>query len=91
MATRDVMTSRRTCAEGGSDQPLTKRELVVSHSTWINAQDLLSERQVLRKELARLRAENERLRGALVDEVAAEMHEASEHRSAKPCAASTGC
>ena len=61
------------------------------HSGWINARDLLCERWALRRELARVRAENERLRGALVHEVIAEMHDVSEHRSAQSCAPSNGC
>jgi hypothetical protein len=62
---------------------------VVSHSTWINALDLLRERQALRSELDRLRAENERLRGALVDEVSAEV--LGEHAPAQACASNAGC
>ena len=41
----------------------------MSHSTWINAQDLLCQRAALRTEVAHLRAENERLRDALVETV----------------------
>ena len=68
-----------------------ERDPVVSHSEWINAQDLLRERQALRSELARLRAENQRLRGALVDEVFATVQDVAGHTPARSCASSTGC
>jgi regulator of replication initiation timing len=60
----------------------------VTHTAWINAQDLLRERAALRTEVAHLRAENERLRGALVNEVFAEMRDVSKHASAESCASS---
>jgi hypothetical protein len=50
----------------------------MNRSGWINAQDLLSERARLRADVERLRAENQRLRGALVDEVLAEVQDVSE-------------
>lgn len=60
----------------------------MTHSGWINPQDLLRERDALRTEVARLRTENERLRGALVDEVVAEVQDASKHAFAESCASS---
>jgi chorismate mutase len=63
----------------------------MSHSTWINAQDLLSERAALRTEVAKLRTENERLRDALVAEVLVEVRDSSEHALVEPCASSAGC
>ena len=60
------------------------------HSSWINAQDLLCQRAALRLEVAHLRAENERLRGALVEEVLGEMREGAEEQ-AQPRTSSTGC
>jgi hypothetical protein len=47
----------------------------MTHSGWLNAQDLLCQRTALRAEVARLRAENERLRGALVHEVTSAMQD----------------
>jgi hypothetical protein len=51
----------------------------MTRSGWINAADLLGERGQLRAEVARLQAENERLRSALVEEVLADMHGGSDH------------
>jgi hypothetical protein len=50
----------------------------MTRSGWINAEDLLSERSQLRAEVARLQAENERLRSALVEEVLADVQGGSE-------------
>ena len=63
----------------------------MTHSGWINPQDLLREREALRTEVAGLRAENERLRGALVDEVLAEVQAVSKHAFAESCPSSNGC
>ena len=63
----------------------------MTHSGWINPQDLLREREALRTEVARLRTENERLRGALVDEVVAEVQDVSKHAFAESCASTNGC
>jgi hypothetical protein len=63
----------------------------VTRSGWINALDLLRERETLRTEVAHLRAENERLRSALVEDVLAEVHDGSGHAAAASCASSSGC
>jgi len=76
------MGARTSCKE---------ERTIVMQSTWINAQDLLCQRNALRLEVAHLRAENERLRGALVEEVLAEMHEGAEDSRAQPRTSSTGC
>jgi hypothetical protein len=93
LTSNDVEDVRRGCAVGGvRTRPAAREErTIVTHSTWINAEDLLRERTVLRTELARLRAENERLRGALVEEVYSEVQHASKHAPAEACASSNGC
>lgn len=63
----------------------------MAHSRWIGGQELLRERQELRSELALLRAENERLRGALVEQVLSEVQSSSQERSASSGAPSGGC
>lgn len=63
----------------------------MAHSRWIGGKDLLLERQELRRELARLRTENERLRGALVEQVLSEVHSSSKNGSANSGASSGGC
>ena len=63
----------------------------MTHSGWINAEDLLRERNALRTEMARLRAENERRRDALVEKVVAGVQEHSARVPAESCASSSGC
>jgi regulator of replication initiation timing len=70
---------------------LNREEDTLTHSGWINAEDLLRERAALRTELARLRTENERLRDALVEEVVADVQDHAEHMPAESCVSSTGC
>ena len=63
----------------------------MTHSGWINALDLLREREALRTEAAHLRAENERLRSALVDDVLSEMHDVTHDAAAEVCTSRCGC
>jgi hypothetical protein len=62
----------------------------MTRSGWINAEDLLSERSQLRAEVARLQAENERLRSALVEEVLADARGRSEHAIDEASVSSNG-
>jgi hypothetical protein len=70
---------------------LNGEEKALTHSGWINAEDLLRERAAFRLELARLRTENKRPRDALVKEVVADVQDHAEHMPARSCVSSTGC